>query len=501
MVFRRVKKSNGDVLPCTSSPSSQKGHRYKRKRRRVANKVQSYRVPYLVWIMVISIYCCIMYMQVGVNRMRKLQYTINGLDYDNNKKTQSSSHNIQATKQTSKQNTRLQTPKYEIDPELIHVVETRFMQQQSGLLELGLARLALFEAFCLPSMLSQTSSNFLWIIRADPKLHPSLVKRLQELLKGRDNFILIGSNNNPEGFGRDGTSLSSFLQADSMIDNVTAHVWSGNITLLEEAYKYSSSRSSILLETRLDSDDGLHSQFIEYVQNDTVNNLVSKDIDKKPWRLWCIDSRIEFHPWSPWDPSTPEILEAKTNEIQPQEGYLVLFSEKVCVTPGMTFGYGKGANRESLDIPHLRHDQIASKIKKCVKDTQDIECVKRLEIAPGAVRARTTTSAGMANVVTGKEDIDKANGFRRKAKNKNFIRQYFRQDSLWAILSTKFTISRDEVKVARAIIIDRETEIAQDNLKGQCTGGHSCKNSTKKILQTLGVGLDNNNSNLDEETH
>lgn len=436
-------------------------------------------------------------MQVGVNRIRKLPYTFTGLDHDNIKKTQSSSHNIPTTKQRSKQNIQsIQTTKYEIDPELIHVVETRFMQQQSSLLELGMARLALFEAFCLPSMLSQTSSNFLWIIRADPKLHPSIVKRLQDLLKGRDNFILIGSNNNPEGFGRDGSSLSSFLQADSKIDNITAPVvWSGNITLVEEAYKYSSSRSSILLETRLDSDDGLHSQFIEYVQNDAVNNLFSEDIDKKPWRLWCIDSRIEFHPWSPWDPSTPEILEAKTNEISPQEGYLVLFSEKVCVTPGLTFGYGKGASRESLDIPHLRHDQIASKIKKCDKDIQQIECVKRLEIAPGAVRARTTTSAGMANVVTGKESIDKANGFRRKAKNKNFIRQYFRQDSLWAVLSSKFSISRDGAKLARAICIDREIEIAQDNLKGQCTGGHSCKNSTKKILQTL------QHSNSTAETH
>ena len=465
---------------------SPKSHRYKRKRRRAVNKLQSYQVPYLVWIMVISIYCCIMYMQAGVNRIRKLQYTFTGLDYDNIKKTQSSSH-IPTTKQTSKQINiqSIQTPKYEIDPELIHVVETRFMQQQSGLLELGLARLALFEAFCLPSMLSQTSSNFLWIIRADPKLHPSIVQRLQELLKGRHNFILIGSNNNPEGFGRDGSSLTSFLQADSKIDNVTTPVWSGNITLVEEAYKYSSSRSSILLETRLDSDDGLHSQFIEYVQNDAVNNLISEDIDQKPWRLWCIDSRIEFHPWSPWDPSTPELLAAKTNEISPREGYLVLFSEKVCVTPGLTFGYGKSASRKSLDIPHLRHDQIASKIKKCDKDVQDIECVKRLEIAPGAFRARTTTSAGMANVVTGKEDIDKSNGFRRKAKNKNFIRQYFRQDSLWAILSNQFSISRDGAKLVRAICINREHEIAKDNLKGQCTGGHSCKNSTKKILDQI----------------
>ena len=487
MVFQRLKKrgvnTNAPLLPCNSSGSSQKGHRYKRKRRRAVNKVQSYRVPYIVWVMIISIYCCIVYMQTGVNRIRKLQYTFTGLDHDNNnKKTQLSSH-IPTTKQTSKQINiqSIQTPKYEIDPDLIHVVETRFMQQQSGLLELGLARLALFEAFCLPSMLSQTSSNFLWIIRADPKLHPSIVNRLQELLKERHNFILIGSNNNPEGFGRDGTSLTSFLQADSKID-VTTPVWSGNITLVEEAYKYSSSRSSILLETRLDSDDGLHSQFIEYVQKDAVNNLVSEDIDQKPWRLWCIDSRIEFHPFSLWDPSTPEILAAKTNVISPQEGYLVLFSEKVCVTPGLTFGYGKSASRESLGIPRLRHDQIASKIKKCDKDTRDIECVKRLEIAPGAVRARTTTSAGMANVVTGKEDIDRANGFRRKAKNKNFIRQYFRQDSLWAILSSKFFISRDGAKLARAICINRETEIAQDNLKGQCTGGHSCKNSTKKIL-------------------
>ena len=84
------------------------------------------------------------------------------------------------------------TTSYEIHPELVHVVETRFMQEQYSLLELGLARLALFESFCLPSMLTQTNGNFLWIIRADPKLHPLIVKRMQEVLKGKPNFILMG---------------------------------------------------------------------------------------------------------------------------------------------------------------------------------------------------------------------------------------------------------------------------------------------------------------------
>ena len=84
------------------------------------------------------------------------------------------------------------TTGYQINPELVHVIETRFMQEQYSLLELGLARLALFESFCLPSILTQTNGNFLWIIRADPNLHPLIVKRMQELLKGKPNFILMG---------------------------------------------------------------------------------------------------------------------------------------------------------------------------------------------------------------------------------------------------------------------------------------------------------------------
>ena len=377
--------------------------------------------------------------------------------------------------------------------QLVHVVETRFMQSQSQLLELGFARLALFEAFCLPSMLAQTNPNFLWIIRADPNLHPSMVDRMKVLLGGRSNFILIGSNDNPEGFGRIKPKLpfQSFLR----FDNVTTSVWNGNISLVGEAYDRSAA-GAVLLETRLDSDDGVNIHFIEMVQSEARKNLIidnnnnNSEYDDNLWRLWCIESRLEWHPLNPY-PDTPEIV-AATNDSSYPEGYLVYYSEKGCSTPGLTFGYGHGASRDSVDrslgIDHLRHDEIAKKIRKCKKNSTDIEveCVSRLsQLTPGAARARTTTSAGMNNVITGDKEIDKRNVMKRLSNNKRFMKQFTHQQTLWDSMKNSLSISVVNVQSARSIIIDRMKEIAADNLKGQCTGGHSCKNGTKAVLERL----------------
>ena len=368
--------------------------------------------------------------------------------------------------------------------EIVHVVETRFMQRQSRLLELGFARLALFEAFCLPSMLAQTNKNFIWIIRADPKLHPSIVFRLQQLLEDRQNFILIGSNDNPEGFGRPKIPFHSFLRAD----NNTATVWSGNISLAEEAYDMSAA-GAVLLETRLDSDDGIHINFIQMVQEEARKNLLVDNNNQTSdhWRLWCIESRIEWHPLSPF-PETPEIL--ASNETFPN-GYLVYYSEKGCSTPGLTFGYGAEASRASLGFDRLRHDEIAAKIAKCNKDSDNVEvkCVSRLsDLKPGAIRARTTTSAGMANVITGNDELDKANPLKRISK-KIYIQQYFQQNKLWYGATHLLRIPNHSVQFARSIIMERMQEIAHDNLSGQCTAGHSCKNGTKIVLQSLAANL------------
>ncbi|KAL3763873.1 hypothetical protein ACHAW5_000419 [Stephanodiscus triporus] len=462
------------------------------------------RVPFSAWIVTISLCCCIVYMRLDAHEGLVKNETIRRLGEDKSEKLPQQEQDPKEQLDDAVENDGidpglihyryLRQPA--IDPEksielqfseLVHVVQTRFMQHQSRLLELGLARLALFEAFCLPSMLSQTNGNFLWIIRSDPDLHPLIVDRLQRLLEGRPNFILIGSNNNPEGFGRPMPKLSfeSFLR----MDNTTAPVWNGNLSLAEEAYERSAA-GAVLLETRLDSDDGVNIHYIETIQAEARKNLMVDNSNKTYdlWRLWCIESRLEWHPLSPF-PEAPEIIAA--NQTFP-EGYLVYYSEKGCSTPGLTFGYGYGANRESINtalgINHLRHDEISKKIRKCKKKSDGIEvgCVSQLkELQPGAVRARTTTSAGMSNVITGRREFDKRNGFSHIAKNQNFIKQFFQQDNFWIALSRLLSVSNEDVRYARSIILERMQEIALDNLKGQCTGGHSCKNATQSILGKL----------------
>jgi hypothetical protein len=204
------------------------------------------------------------------------------------------------------------------DPELIHVIQTRFMQHQPNLLSLGQARLELFQTFCLPSLKSQVNKNFLWIIRTDPDLHPSLRDQLVKLLDGKDNYVLLGSNYNPEGFGRDGDlSLGEYLREDSHGKKETsATVLSGNITLIEEAFA-KSSQGAIVLETRLDADDGLHRDFVKTVQSEARHLADEKE---GLWRIWCINYNVEWHPLDPFPDGE---VKNRTGD----EGYLVMYSD------------------------------------------------------------------------------------------------------------------------------------------------------------------------------
>ena len=351
--------------------------------------------------------------------------------------------------------------------ELVHVVQTRFMQDQSDLLELGLARLELFETFCLPSILAQTNKNFLWVIRTDPDLHPSLLSKLLALLEGRPRIILIGSNYNPEGFGRgESGSFGNYLRADNQNrTEMSASILSGDHTLLEESFANSAS-GAVLLETRLDADDGLHRDFVKTVQQEAKYLMRSEG--NPVWRIWCISFNIEWHPLNPF-PASSSINKTFN------EGYLVMYSDpNICVTPGLTFGYSTGADRSSIS-GRLRHDEITRKVTPCTpeKDKTDktdnieVNCFSRLaNLSPGAVRSRTTTSAGMDNVVTGIEAFDKKNKLKAASKNKQlaekFNKQFFAQDMMWNGLHILFSVSRQRAKDARKLMMDRMQQIAED---------------------------------------
>lgn len=203
--------------------------------------------------------------------------------------------------------------------EIVHIIQTRFMQHQPSLLHLGQARLDLFETFCLPTMQNQANTNFLWIIRTDPNLHPDLMGKLIDLVSDHPNYILLGSNFNPEGFGRDSEDddgFRDFLRADGRKPELSASVLSGNVTLVQEAFDKSND-GAILLETRLDADDGLHRDFVKTVQSE-ARHLAAEGGEL--WRIWCINYNVEWHPLNPFPSS------AETNGTL-EDGYLVMYSD------------------------------------------------------------------------------------------------------------------------------------------------------------------------------
>ena len=106
---------------------------------------------------------------------------------------------------------------------LIHIVQSRFMQEQGPLETLGMARLKLFQVFCLPSMIQQSSQDFFWIIKTDPKFTKTAVfDSLVRLVRPHDNIYVVASNKNfvfgtkENGSWRDGKVSLRFVANNSL---------------------------------------------------------------------------------------------------------------------------------------------------------------------------------------------------------------------------------------------------------------------------------------------
>jgi hypothetical protein len=426
------------------------------------------RLPFFVWVLLIFLYC---YIMLCTHRSFLM----------------STSHNANAVQQTMQRSTP--TVINSNQNRIVHVIQTRFMQHQSHLLELGFARLVLFETFCLPSMLEQTSQNFVWIIRVDPSLNEEIIGKMRQLVGGRENILLLGSNHNPEGMGRDNADFERFLGLERNKPQSTGMVLSGNVTLVRGAFERSAaSYSSVLLETRLDADDALHMMFVELIQNQAKQYLMRNYVGGEPsdqiWRLWCIHSIVEWHPLNPYPVSTDE---ASTDDKSNEEGYLLMFSDRqICATPGLTFGYGFAATRSSIvGGNRLKHNDIVGAIAQCDNGVE-VKCASRLtELSPGALRARTATSAGMVNIITGDDLIDQSSNGLKQKSNKQLKRQFFQQGILWKGVGRLFSVTKSSARETRSFIVSRMKYIAADNLRGLCTPGHSCKENGKAVLNAI----------------
>lgn len=147
----------------------------------------------------------------------------------------------------------------------------------------------------------------------------------------------------------------------------------------------------------------------------------------------------------------------------------------------MTVGYNVGVDPKTVPVhPHdvlyralvNSHDCIDAKPGGGGTDPRNkksssscLELVDDLLFC--AIRSRTLTSAGMRHVLLEKKYVPK---------------QYMR-DKLWELAYLRFHFNITEATSTKRYLLDHISDIATENLHGQCTTGHSCKQQAQQDLE------------------
>jgi hypothetical protein len=508
------------------------------------------------------------------------------------------------------------------------------MQDQPHLLELGMARLKLLQTFCIPSLQQQSrAGKFLWVIRTDPHLNDTLKHALQQALLGLDNDT---ANDNNESSSRPPPPLHHLLlasndhpnlQVDALLETLTSHhypedgyseerIWSGNVAwarnYVRAAKEEKGAPPALILETRLDADDGLHSTFVEYLDFEArhsgmmMRNSSSRRSTKSGgaavaaatpvavataasppmWKIWCASRHFEWQYQVDWKKNNQKHKhhhhhhhddnhqEAKKEEdpVQlppdPTVGGLVTLRLKACVSSGLTIGYTAGVRVKDLPLS-MRHDTLHRHMPMCPKAASktttttteeqhpdeaaeevvplswqnnvvppSTACLQFMTLAPTLLRARTPTSAGMWNVLVGAtapvvlsiptmmmnttamnttaktltnaagttgtfHNNNNNNSTARatttttadataaattavdKTYHKGVLHQEALQDQLWTIAKARFGLTQEAARNVHEYFAQHMQAIARENLMGQCTSGHSCKSSSRMILESI----------------
>ena len=407
-------------------------------------------------------------------------------------------------------------------PEIIHIVYTRFMQHQPTLKTLAQARLHLFQTFCLPSIIHQTNQNFIWIIKIDPLLDESIKRMLLSMIQehssnnnDKGNIFVILSNVNPgicSGVknekdtswyhGQERQHILEHLRNNTVISgdlDLLSSYASIDLSIKDDNSSAKTRKGYIVLETRLDADDGLNQHFIEYIQKSAMNKFYnensSNDVNIMKWNYWCVETHAKWYP----------------TQKEPLGSILGEKHKDYCITPGLTIGYNHNfmmmlhrkqeqkrlkGNRhndnEDIHVPFIPHHKLyhqlianpSHEFHDCMFQTNSKQrhyhlnkhqqpCLSFVSSMVGAVRSRTSTSAGMADV--------------------NYAAFQYSNDSvdgkmtkwIWEKLETQFHVNVTNVLYMQKYFMDNEKEIAREGLEGQCTPGHSCKGGSKDILKSI----------------
>jgi hypothetical protein len=329
----------------------------------------------------------------------------------------------------------------------IHVIKSRFMQKQPELISLGWARFKLFQYLCLPSMLHQSTSNFVWLVYTDPACPPKLLQALTDLLAPHPHFYLV--KDNTEARFRGGADLEVLEWEDVVTGDVRRLRY---LLLQRDRFPF--------LETRIDADDGLHARFVETIQREALKVLQP---DTTHWTYWCIEQALEWH----WVGECAVSADHRTyGALLPSRVY-----ENFCHTPGMTLGLYRADDRSSVvSVAHSRlWESLAEAQTPCGPRTRGTDCIIHLDdFQYAAIRARTPTSASMVGVNGQPPDYMEAWDAQR--------------NTTWAYAKEHFRVPRQGCKETLQFFDNNLPAILEDAVVGQCTDGHSCR--VRAVIQS-----------------
>lgn len=426
---------------------------------------------------------------------------------------------------------QLRKAHWQNENDVVHVVLTRFMQFQPNLIHLGMARLELFKAFCLPTMIQQTTKQFLWIIRVDPDLHATVkqeflsVIRSPEVKASRLNIVVVGSRARID---------NGHFRTEQAIADINNHtLWWGDDAIVRDYFQ--NAQRKILLETGLDADDGLAIHFLEDMQLATAR--LARRIQSRVaswWRIWCIESVDEWQFFGQNDnvitnqtdhsvlPAIASALPgANYGTIQPVEDVRTF-----CRTPGLTRvstahqkrykdltvfakgdSYSQAETREDGTGFFINHFEINRLIRRC--QDRFPENVKAKDVVhrcfsfmqtnyTQAIRARSPTSTGMLGVAPPPHHHSTTQSNTRDEINTTSSDEAMPDDSSdpavntadpeldeWKRASIRFGLSKQIIGESRSRILANLPLILKDGLTGRCTPGYSCKNEAKDALKSL----------------
>lgn len=414
------------------------------------------------------------------------------------------------------------------------------MQHQPNLVHLGEARLRLFQYFFLNSLRAQSSTNFICVVRTDPQLDPSLRQSLIDRLQQSElPHLLIASNDLPKSqyqeivngivkpsmvWSGDLDAIKAYLGVQKGLadEKVSAQVGASLLAPdskqirsngRNDGKNFPSGKPSLslhprVLETRLDADDALHRIFVETLQAEAVGRELPLSVthgdDRKhdaagnyaydfaplTWRMWCVDSHAEWQYQSAWKDPTPK-------EIEEDAGSIISLAVAHCVTPGLSIAF-LGQDKSIDTMPSTSKHEKLMQTPPCTARPMDVRlgkghlrfrsgslganvtsnCRSFVPMAIAALRARTPTSAGMLNIV-----------YNGNSLNQKYVpgatKQRDVQDKVWYAIKRIFGFSKQHARSINRHMRDHMKAIAEENLMGQCTQGHSCKNSSQTILRSI----------------